>query len=75
MQRKIDNEIQLSKTVFPFDTTGHSSSVDRTASNFINASEKVQKNKQLINTGEYDADLAKYIPRISVPRVSILGDD
>ena len=37
-------------------------SVERTASNFINASEKVQKIKCLINTGEYDADLARYIP-------------
>ena len=52
MQRKIEDEVQLDKTVSPFDTTGYSSSVDRTASNFINASEKVQKIKQLINTGE-----------------------
>ena len=62
MQRKIDNEVQLGKTVSLFDTTGQSSSIDRTASNFLNATEKVQKIKRLINTGEYDADLAKYIP-------------
>ena len=31
-------------------------------SNFINATEKVQKIERLINTGEYDADLAKYTP-------------
>ena len=43
MQRKIDNEVQLGKTVSPFDITGQSSSVDRTASDFINASKKVQK--------------------------------
>ena len=62
MQRKIDNEVQLGKTVSPFDTTGQSSSIDRTGSNFINAIEKVQKIKRLINTREYDAELAKYIP-------------
>ena len=45
MQRKIDNEVQLGKTVSPFDTTGQSSSIDRTASNFINASDKVQRKK------------------------------
>ena len=62
MQRKIDNEVQFGKTVSLFDTTGQSSYVDRTASNFINTSEKVQKLKRLINTGEYNADIAKYIP-------------
>ena len=58
MQRKIDNKVQVSL----FDTTGQSSYVDRTASNFISTSEKVQKLKRLINTGEYNADIAKYIP-------------
>ena len=60
MQRKI--EVQLGKTVSPFDTTSQSSSIGRTASKFINASEKVQKFERLISTGEYDANLAKYIP-------------
>ena len=62
MQRRIDNGVQLGKTVSPFDATAQSSSVDRTGSNFTNASEKVQKIKRLINTGEDDADVAKYIP-------------
>ena len=32
-------------------------------SNFLNASEKVQKiKKKLTKTGEYDADIAKYMP-------------
>ena len=61
MQRRIGNEVQLGSTVFPFDTTGQSLPIDRTASNFLNASEKVQKIKRLINTGENDPDLAKYI--------------
>ena len=62
MQRRIGNEVQFGSTVSPFDAAGQSSSTDRSASNFLNASEKVQKLKRLINTGEYDADLAKYIP-------------
>ena len=64
MQRKIGSEVQLGKTVSPFNTTGQSSSIDRTTSNFINAMEKVQKIKRLINTEEYDTELAKYIPGI-----------
>ena len=43
MQRRIGNEVQLGSTVFPFDTTGQSLPIDRTASSFLNASEKVQK--------------------------------
>ena len=44
MQRKID--VQLGKTGSPFSTTGKSSSIDRTASKFINATEKSTKNKE-----------------------------
>ena len=62
MQRRIDNKVLLEKIVSPFDSISGSSSTDRTASNFTNATEKVHKIKRLINTGEYDADLAKYIP-------------
>ena len=61
MQRRIGNEVLLGNTVSPLLGTGQSSSIDRTASNFLNVSEKVYKIKRLINTGEYDADLAKYI--------------
>ena len=64
MQRRIDHDIQLGKTVSPFGSIGGSSSVDRIASKFTTAIEKVKKIKRLINTGEYDADLAKYIPRM-----------
>ena len=38
-----ETEINLSKTVSPFDSIGSSSSIDRTALNFLNATEKVQK--------------------------------
>ena len=61
MQRKIETEINLGKTLFPFDSIGSSSVIDSTASKFLNANEKVQQIKKLIETGEYDVDIAKYI--------------
>ena len=51
MQRKIGTELNLGKTVSPLDSTGTSSVIDRTASNFINASEKVQKIKNSLKQG------------------------
>ena len=60
MQRKIGNEVQLGKKVSPFDTSGQSSSIDRTPSSFINVTEKVQKIKRLMNTGEYEADMLEH---------------
>ena len=63
MQRKINNDISLGKTVSLFDNIGASSAIDKTASIFLNATEKVQKQvkKRYKETGEYDADIAKYI--------------
>ena len=36
--------------------------IDRTASDFDNANQKVKKIKRLIDKGEYDAEIASYIP-------------
>ena len=62
MQRKIGTEIELGKTVSPFDSIGASSAIDRTASNFLNSGEKIKKIRKLIETDTYDADIANYIP-------------
>ena len=62
MQRKIGTEAELGATVSPFDSIAASSAIDRSASNYLNAGEKVQKIRKLISTGTYDADIAKYIP-------------
>ena len=43
-------------------TTGGSSAIDRIASNYNDAKEKVKKLRELIKTGKYDADIARYIP-------------
>ena len=60
----MDNKVQLRKIVSPFDSIGGLSSIDRTASNFTNATKNVQKIKRLIDAGQYDTDLAKYISRM-----------
>ena len=64
MQRKIGTKIELVKTVSPFDSIGASSAIERTASNYLNAGEKVRKIRNLIEAGTYDADIARYIPGI-----------
>ena len=64
MQRKISHKIFLVTTVCPFDDVGSSSAIDRTASNYTDANEKVKKIRELLSTGKYDADIARYIPGI-----------
>ena len=59
MQREIGDEIHLGATVSPFDNVGRSSATDRTTSNYNDAL-KVKKIRELIKTGKYDADVAKY---------------
>ena len=41
-----------------------SSAIDRAASNYNDAKEKVWKIRELTKTGRYDADIAKYIPGV-----------
>ena len=53
MQKDISN---------PYDDTHGSTAIDRTAPNYNDAKEKVQKIRDLINIWKHDADLAKYIP-------------
>ena len=62
IQGEIENEIRLGSTVSPFDNVGSSSAIDRTASNYNDAKEKVEKIRELIKTGKCNADIARYIP-------------
>ena len=64
MQREIGGKVFLEQTVSPFDDIENSSPIDRTALNYTDAKEKVRKIRELISTGKYDADIAKYIPGI-----------
>ena len=60
-KKKTGTEIELAKTASPFNSIGASSAIDRTASNYLNAGEKVRKIRKLIETGTYDSDIARYI--------------
>ena len=62
MQREISDRVTLGDTLNPYEDARRSTAIDRTASNYNDAKEKVQKIRDLINTGRYDKDLAKYIP-------------
>ena len=61
MQREISNEVFLGNTVSAFNDVGKSSAIDRTVSNYDDAREKVRK-RELISTGQYGKDIAKFIP-------------
>ena len=45
-----------------FDSVGGGFSIDRTASDFDTAREKVKKLKRFVDRSEYDADVVRYIP-------------
>ena len=62
MQREINSNIHLGQSVTPFESIRRSAAIDRTASDLHNASQKVKKTKSLIDKGEYDADITRYIP-------------
>ena len=62
MQRNISDKVFLGQNFSPFYIAGESDAIDRTASNYNEAKEKVQKIRELIKTGNYDADTAKSIP-------------
>ena len=61
MQRDIRDKNTLGNTLNPYHDARRSTAINRTTSNYNNAKEKVQKIRELINMGKYDADLAKYI--------------
>ena len=64
MQRGISNRNTLGDTLNPIDDARRSIAIDRTTLNYGDAKEKVQKIRDSIRMGKYDADLAKYIPSL-----------
>ena len=62
MQCEIGTQVDIGKNVSAFESVGHVPSIDKTASDFEKADTKVKKLKRLIDTGEYDANIARYIP-------------
>ena len=59
MQREIRDKVFLENTVSPYDDAGRLSAIDRTASNYNDAEEKVKKKQR---ADQYGEDMAKYIP-------------
>ena len=53
MQREISDRAFLGQTVSPYENGGRSSAIDRTASNYDDAKEKVKKISELISTGKH----------------------
>ena len=62
MRREIGTQVDIGKNVSVFESIGHVPSIDKTASDFDKANTKVKKLKRFIDTGEYDANIAQYIP-------------
>ena len=59
----------------PINDIRRSTAIDRTTSNYNDTKEKVQKIRDLINMGKYDADLAKYIPGLADLAIQGILDD
>ena len=64
MQREISDRVFLGQNVSPFENAGLSDAIDRTASNYNDAEDKVKKIRECIKTENYGADIARYIPRV-----------
>ena len=75
MQREISDKSTLVDTLNPINDARRSTAIDRTTSNYNDAKEKVQKIRDLINMGKYDADLAKYIPGLMDLAIQGMLDD
>ena len=75
MQRDISNKNTLGNTVNPVDDIRRSTAIDRTTCNYNDAKEKVQKIRDLIKMGKYDADLAKYVPGLMDLAIQGMLDD
>ena len=65
MQRDISDKNTLGNTLNPTNNIRFSTAIDRTTSNYNDAKEKVQKIRELVSMGKYDADLVKYIPELA----------
>ena len=62
MQREICDNVHLGQTLPVFDSVDGVSLIDRRTSDFDTARGKVKKLKRLADRGEYNADVARYIP-------------
>ena len=62
MQREIGTQVDLGKSVSALESIRRVPAIDKNDSDFDKANAKVSKLKRFVITGEYNADLARYIP-------------
>ena len=65
MQRDMSDKNTLGSTLNPINDIRRSTAIDRTTSNYDDAKGKVQKIRELVSLGKYNADLVKYIPGLA----------
>ena len=75
MQRDISNRNTLGDTLNPTNDIQRSTTIDRTTSNYNDAKEKVQKIRELISMGKYDADFVKHVPGLADLAIQGMLDD
>ena len=75
MKKDIGDKNTLGDMLNPISDIRRSTAIDRTTSNNNDAKEKVQKIRDLIRMGKYDADLAKYIPGLMDLAIQGMLDD
>ena len=75
MQRGISDKNTMGETLNPYNDARRSTAIDGTTSNYNDAKEKMQRIRDLINMGKYDADLAKYIPGLLDLAIQGMLDD
>ena len=75
MQKEIGNKVFLGNTVSLYDDAGRHLPQTEQDNNYNDAKVKVKKIKELVNTGRYDKDVAKYIPYLlELKFLGMLGD-
>ena len=62
MQREIGTQVDIGRNVSAFESIGHVPPIDKTASEFDKPDTKVKTLKRLIDTGKFDASIARFIP-------------
>ena len=75
MQRDISNRNTIGDTINLTNNIRRSTAIDRTTSNYDDTKEKVQKIRDLISMGKYDANLVKHIPGLADLAIQGMLDD
>ena len=64
MEQEISNNVKMGSLVTPLQSIGKCPAIEKTTSDFDNANLELKKIRRLIEQGIYNADIARYIPRM-----------